>query len=187
MSACCGRLFLPFIERSATSWLLCTVERRNNRQCQGKSDNLLFGVCDWILSFRIDLTMLDPTHLHFVFLQSRRIVEDSTWPRFTLLGQGVGSMYLAWEAMSNLIPGLFIGINILFATIFIHVSPPSDSMGYAFTYPSVSWLARIPVGAYVHYPTISTDMLARVRSRQAWHTNDDRICSSTVLSRMKLM
>src|SRR5258705_13269328 len=60
-------------------------------------------------------------------------------------------------------------------------------MGYAFTYPMVSLLARIPIGAYVHYPTISTDMLARVRSRQPWHTNDDQISSSAVLSRMKLM
>ena len=89
--------------------------------------------------------------------------------------------------MSNLIPDLFIGISIVFAAIFVLDSSPSDSMGYAFTYPLVSWLAHIPVGAYVHYPTISTDMLARVRSRQAWHTNDDQISTSTVLSRLKLM
>lgn len=60
-------------------------------------------------------------------------------------------------------------------------------MGYAFTYPVVSLLTRIPIGAYVHYPTISTAMLARVRSRQTWHTNDGQISSSAVLSRIKLM
>jgi alpha-1,2-mannosyltransferase len=60
-------------------------------------------------------------------------------------------------------------------------------MGYAFTYPLVSLLARIPIGAYIHYPTISTDMLDRVRLREAWHTNDERISSSAILSMMKIM
>ncbi|TFY57112.1 hypothetical protein EVJ58_g7226 [Rhodofomes roseus] len=64
--------------------------------------------------FDIDLS---PQTLHFVFLNSRHLVEDSAWPRFTLLGQSLGSMYLAWEAMSKLIPDLFI-----------------DTMGYAFTF-----------------------------------------------------
>ena len=44
-----------------------------------------------------------------MFLESRYLVEDSTWPRFTLLGQSIGSMYLVWEAMTHLIPDLFIG------------------------------------------------------------------------------
>jgi alpha-1,2-mannosyltransferase len=59
-------------------------------------------------------------------------------------------------------------------------------MGYAFTFP-VAVFMGVPVGAYVHYPTISTDMLARVRSRQAGHTNSDVISSSSVLSRGKLL
>ncbi|PPR02779.1 hypothetical protein CVT26_009431 [Gymnopilus dilepis] len=103
---------------------------------------------------RFDIS-LDPGSVHFVFLKSRYLVEDSTWPRFTLLGQSLGSMYLAWEAMSMLIPDLYIG--------------------------------RVPVGAYVHYPTISTDMLARVKSRKRWHTNADGISSSAVLSQTKLL
>lgn len=52
---------------------------------------------------------LSPELVHFVFLESRRYVEDSTWPRFTLLGQSLGSMYLVWEAMGKLIPDLYIG------------------------------------------------------------------------------
>ncbi|KAF9242562.1 mannosyltransferase [Melanogaster broomeanus] len=93
---------------------------------------------------------LKPAALHFVFLKSRPLVEGSRWPRFTILGQSLGSMYLVWEAMSKLIPDLYI-----------------DTMGYAFTFPAVAWLTRasVPIGAYVHYPTISTDMLARVRGR----------------------
>jgi len=60
-------------------------------------------------------------------------------------------------------------------------------MGYAFTFYIVSVLGQIPVGAYVHYPTISTDMLARVKSRQRWHTNSGAISSSSVLSQGKLL
>lgn len=113
---------------------------------------------------------LDSSTIHFVFLGSRKLVEDSFWPRFTLLGQSIGSMYLAWEAMSFLIPDLYI-----------------DTMGYAFTFHVVSLLGNIPVGAYIHYPTISTDMLARVKTRTRGHTNSDAISSSSVLSRGKLL
>ena len=74
----------------------------------------LRGVCNSLYTspqarFNIKL---DPSSLHFVFLQSRYLVEDSTWPHFTLLGQSLGSMYLAWEAMSKLIPDLFIGTSV---------------------------------------------------------------------------
>ena len=57
---------------------------------------------------RFNIT-LSPDTLHFVFLKSRKMVEDKTWPRFMLLGQSLGSMYLAWEAMYKLIPELYIG------------------------------------------------------------------------------
>ncbi|KAK7060342.1 hypothetical protein VNI00_001107 [Paramarasmius palmivorus] len=117
---------------------------------------------------RFDIN-LDPTKIIFVFLNSRRYVEDSTWPYFTLLGQSLGSMYLAWEAMNKLIPDLYI-----------------DTMGYAFTFHIVTWVANIPIGAYVHYPTISTDMLERVKSRKRWHTNSSAISSSSILSTAKL-
>lgn len=113
---------------------------------------------------------LDETLLDFVFLDSRRFVEDSAWPRMTLLGQSLGSMYLAWEAMSKLIPDLYI-----------------DSMGYAFTFHVVSLLGNIPVGAYVHYPTVSTDMLNRVKDRTQSYANTGTISSSAVLSQAKLL
>ncbi|KAH9974362.1 mannosyltransferase [Lactifluus volemus] len=113
---------------------------------------------------------LAPDSLHFVFLESRRFVEDRSWPRFTLVGQSMGSMYLAWEAMSKFVPDVYI-----------------DTMGYAFTFHVVAWLTRIPIGAYVHYPTISTDMLARVEARRTTYANSDTISSSSILSRAKLL
>ncbi|KJA23300.1 glycosyltransferase family 4 protein [Hypholoma sublateritium FD-334 SS-4] len=118
---------------------------------------------------RFDIS-LDPKLIHLVFLKSRWLVEDSTWPRFTLFGQSLGSMYLAWEAMSKLIPDLYI-----------------DTMGYAFTFHVVSQLGQIPIGAYVHYPTISSNMLERVKSRKTGHTNSGAISSSLILSHLKLL
>jgi alpha-1,2-mannosyltransferase len=52
-------------------------------------------------------------------------------------------MLLAWEAFNLLVPDIFI-----------------DTMGYAFTlFLSAVLFPSVPTGAYVHYPTISTDML----------------------------
>lgn len=113
---------------------------------------------------------LSTTSLHFVFLNSRHLVEDHTWPRFTMLGQSLGSMYLAWEAVSKFVPDLFI-----------------DTMGYAFTFHVVSLLVGVNVGAYVHYPTISTEMIHRVESRVALHNNSTSVSSSTLLTRGKLL
>lgn len=62
-----------------------------------------------------------------------------------MLGQSLGSLILAYEAISSFVPDVFI-----------------DTMGYAFTLPFVSSVLEIPTAAYVHYPTISTDMLGRV-------------------------
>ncbi|KAG0696090.1 mannosyltransferase [Suillus ampliporus] len=119
---------------------------------------------------RFDIS-LDPKTLHFVFLKRRRLVEDAAWPRFTLLGQSLGSMILAWEALAQVIPDLYI-----------------DSMGYAFTFHVVAWITKgsVPMGAYVHYPTISTDMLARVKARKVGHTNRGDVAGSAVLSRGKI-
>jgi alpha-1,2-mannosyltransferase len=62
-------------------------------------------------------------------------------------------------------------------------------MGYAFTFHVVAWLTKgsIPTGAYVHYPTISTDMLACVRAREAGHTNRGDVAGSVVLSIGKVL
>lgn len=62
-----------------------------------------------------------------------------------MLLQSLGSLVLAYEAISTFVPDVFI-----------------DTMGYAFTLPFVSSVLEIPTAAYVHYPTISTDMLARL-------------------------
>ena len=85
-----------------------------------------------------------------------------------MFGQSIGSVVLAYEAMSRLIPDFYI-----------------DSMGYAFSFPVVAWLASVPAAGYVHYPTISSSMLQRVSGREAGHTNSSAVSSSSVLSSVK--
>ncbi|KAH9881635.1 asparagine-linked glycosylation protein [Plenodomus lingam] len=91
---------------------------------------------------RFNIHLYPPT-VHFLYLSTRNWVLASTWPRFTLLGQSLGSLVLAFDAFTLLVPDIFI-----------------DTMGYAFALGLSSVLfPTVPTGAYVHYPTISTDML----------------------------
>ena len=62
-----------------------------------------------------------------------------------------------------------------------------DTMGYAFTFHVVSILTGVNIGAYVHYPTISTEMIRRVESRVALHNNSASVSSSTLLTHGKLL
>ncbi|KAI9730969.1 MAG: asparagine-linked glycosylation protein [Claussenomyces sp. TS43310] len=93
---------------------------------------------------------LHPPTITFLYLTSRHWVLASTWPHFTLLGQSLGSLVLAYDAFSLLAPDIFI-----------------DTMGYAFALGlSKVLFPDVPTGAYVHYPTISTDMLESLEGTQ---------------------
>ncbi|KAI9756917.1 MAG: asparagine-linked glycosylation protein [Candelina submexicana] len=86
---------------------------------------------------------LHPPTVIFLYLSTRYYVLSSTYPHLTLLGQSLGSIILAYDAFSLHVPDVFI-----------------DTMGYAFTLAFAKFLyPNMPTGAYVHYPTISTDML----------------------------
>lgn len=54
---------------------------------------------------------LDPSTIMLVSIRRRRrLVEASTWPRFTLLGQSLGSIALAWEGLTaGCVPDVWIG------------------------------------------------------------------------------
>lgn len=89
-----------------------------------------------------------------VHLYKRKWIEETTYPHFTMIGQSLGSMYLAWEALCKLTPLYYF-----------------DTSGYAFTYPFAR-LFGCKVICYTHYPTISSDMLSRVRERSLMYNND---------------
>lgn len=102
-----------------------------------------------------------------VHLFKRKWVEETTYPRFTMIGQSLGSVYLSWEALCKFTPFYYF-----------------DTSGYAFTYP-VARLFGCKVVCYTHYPTISLDMLYRVNARSSIYNNDSVIARSALLSRFK--
>ena len=116
--------------------------RYANAAAGKRPGNLCSLFCLWKRRFNITL---NPKTIHVVPLSRRDWVSASRYPHFTMLGQSLGSYVLAYEAISSFVPDIFI-----------------DTMGYAFTLPFVSSVLEIPTAAYVHYPTISTDMLARL-------------------------
>ncbi|XP_078478614.1 LOW QUALITY PROTEIN: GDP-Man:Man(3)GlcNAc(2)-PP-Dol alpha-1,2-mannosyltransferase-like [Lampetra planeri] len=118
------------------------------------------------LRFNISL----PRPVTFIFLHHRTLVEAESYPHFTLLGQSVGSMFLGWEALVTFVPDLYV-----------------DSMGYAFTLPIFRYLGGCKVASYVHYPTVSTDMLSVVRDRNPRFNNADFISRNPVLSVLKVV
>lgn len=59
-------------------------------------------------------------------------------------------------------------------------------MGYAFTLPLFKYFGGCKVGCYVHYPTISTDMLKRVKSRTLAHNNRNIVAKNPFLTWIKL-
>ena len=82
--------------------------------------------------------------VEFIYLKTRVLVEAKCYPVCTLLGQSLGSMVLGFEALCRFQPAYFV-----------------DTMGYAFTY-FYAELCGCDVLSYVHYPTISTDMLGKL-------------------------
>eukprot|EP00057_Strongylocentrotus_purpuratus_P032333 XP_787277.1 PREDICTED: GDP-Man:Man(3)GlcNAc(2)-PP-Dol alpha-1,2-mannosyltransferase isoform X2 [Strongylocentrotus purpuratus] len=117
---------------------------------------------------RFNLTL--PRPVEFVFLTNRFLVEAKTYPFLTLLGQSLGSMLLGMEALFKFVPDVYI-----------------DTMGYAFTLPLFRFLAKCRVGCYVHYPTISTDMLSRVAAGTVSYNNPGFVARNPVLRKLKLL
>ncbi|KAJ6659254.1 hypothetical protein lerEdw1_019300 [Lerista edwardsae] len=117
---------------------------------------------------RFNIRLTQP--VNFVFLKRRYLVEASLYPHLTLLGQSLGSLCLGWEALMKCVPDVYI-----------------DSMGYAFTLPLFKYLGGCRVGCYVHYPTISTDMLSVVRNQNVNFNNAAIITKNPLLSKLKLV
>ncbi|CAG2100708.1 unnamed protein product [Medioppia subpectinata] len=116
--------------------------------------------------FQIDLNF----DISFVYLKKRYIVGDRLYPIFTLLGQSIGSVFLGFEALFQCVPDVYI-----------------DSMGFSFTFPVFRYIGGSRVGAYVHYPTISTDMLQMVTNTKTSYNNRAIISNSRVLTSGKLL
>ncbi len=108
--------------------------------------------------------------ISFVFVRGRPWLEAQRYPVFTMLGQSLGSVLFAAACLCAFCPDVFL-----------------DTTGCAFTYPLASLAGRCRVAAYVHYPTISTDMLSLVREQRPSYNNDAAVAGSGWRSRAKLL
>lgn len=106
--------------------------------------------------------------IHFVHLHEVKHLLDKP-KRLTMIAESWGSMNLAWHALSVVNPHVYI-----------------DTTGCAFTFFVAKTLAGCKVGTYVHYPTISTDMLSLVWKRRPSYNNDIQITTSPLVTYMKL-
>ena len=102
-----------------------------------------------------------------VHLSRRKWIEPGTYPRFAMIGQSLGSIYLPWEALNKFTPQFYF-----------------DTSGYAFTYP-LAWLFGCKVICYTHYPTISSDMVERVKQRNSVYKNNSLSLESTRTTNFK--
>ena len=112
---------------------------------------------------------LSLNNIEFVYLNRRGWVEARRWPRFTIIGQSLGSMILGLEALIKLAPHVYI-----------------DTTGYSFTLPLFRWLGGSKTASYVHYPTVSSDMMRRVAKRNNTYNNSHGVSRSSLLTRLKL-
>jgi len=110
-----------------------------------------------------------PLRVQLVRLRSRWLLEADNYPVFTLLGQSLGSVVVGLEALWELLPDVYV-----------------DSMGYAFTLPIFRLLGGCRVACYVHYPTISSDMLAVVAAGQETFNNSALLARHAFLRFAKL-
>ena len=88
---------------------------------------------------------------------------------FSLLQESIGAMRLAYFGLQAVPPSLYI-----------------DTTGAAFSFLPAYCLFGCRVMAYVHYPTISTDMLQLVWDRRFDSNHDNKSSSSTLRSYAKL-
>eukprot|EP00002_Diphylleia_rotans_P005006 TRINITY_DN1396_c0_g1_i2.p1 TRINITY_DN1396_c0_g1~~TRINITY_DN1396_c0_g1_i2.p1 ORF type:complete len:489 (-),score=51.99 TRINITY_DN1396_c0_g1_i2:1896-3362(-) len=121
---------------------------------------------------RFNISFVRPSDIKFYFLEKRHLVESSRYPRFTLLLQSLSVLPLVVEALSHHKPDIFV-----------------DTMGFPFSYPLVKLLAGCKVMAYVHYPTISTDMLQAVAKGRpnTVHNHVDQSALSGVKTQAKII
>lgn len=62
-----------------------------------------------------------------------------------------------------------------------------DTTGYSFTLPIFKYLGGSKTGCYIHYPTITVEMLRRVSARREIYNNRGFIARSPFLTGAKLV
>lgn len=119
---------------------------------------------------RFDLSIsLDTMSLSFVHLPQHKHLLNPAGS-FSLLQESIGTMRLAWLFLREFTPSIYV-----------------DTTGAAFSFLPAYVLFGCRVVAYVHYPTISTDMLRLVWKRRFSLPDENRKLSFSLRSYAKLV
>jgi len=121
--------------------------------------------------FGLNLSISLERSVRFEYLRLCPVLEPNQYPVCTLLLQFLGGALVALEIASLYSSQLDIFI---------------DTTGHAASLFIMKWIAQCKTAAYIHYPTISTDMLHVVRRRQTQFNNSSKISNSVVFSQLKL-
>jgi len=117
--------------------------------------------------FNLDI---EESRINFVELFTWKLTVAETYPVLRLLLQNVGAAITGLEALIKFKPDIFV-----------------ETVGYGFINPVAKILFRCHVVSYVHYPSISGDMIKRVENRVVDVTNSQAITSNPILSKLKLI
>ena len=101
------------------------------------------------------------------------LLDAKTWPVAAILGQSIGSVIV-------LLSALFTSCISDWPTVFI------DTTGCPFTLPAAKLVTGAKVCAYVHYPTMSTDMLSKVSKGKADFNNSEKFAKNSILQFAKM-
>lgn len=96
-------------------------------------------------------------------------MNPKNFPRFTLLFQSLAELLVAFEAICRCLPEIFI-----------------DTTGCPLSIPLFKILGGCKVSCYVHYPTITTQMIKRVENRAEMYNNADFIAKNEKLTAAKI-
>ena len=107
--------------------------------------------------------------LEVVHVPGRWLLEAASWPRFTMAGQSLGGALFALRCLAAELPAVWI-----------------DTTGAAFATATAKLCGGCATAAYVHYPTITADMLAAVHARRPAHNNAAGVASSARATAAKL-
>lgn len=155
-------LFKEFPKHTVYIYCHRSVKPRDKLEILDKVQNL----------FKIDLLSEENAlnRLVFVPLITSPLVEARQYQALTLLGQSLGSIVVALEAAYRITPELYI-----------------ETIGFSFTLP-VFKLLSCKVATYVHYPTISSDMIDNVKtSKHASFNNREIFIRHPILRQVKLL
>ncbi|KAK6458144.1 protein required for asparagine-linked oligosaccharide assembly [Scheffersomyces xylosifermentans] len=96
---------------------------------------------------KFQIADLDSKRVVFIYLRRfGKLIDGAYWKHFTLIGQLVGSMLLALEALSELSTDVWV-----------------DTIGLPGSYLPVTFILKLPILAYVHYPIIQNDMFNKLK------------------------